>query len=186
MISDISLLWLSPGVRNLSSSKCRGVLRRRQAINAMERGMRNSRIWYAVALTLVTAGCGGDTEKNDAGETDAGANNEALSLPATGKIIEVKMITDDKGNYYEPAAIHAEPGDVVRFTLVTGVHNVNFLADSNATTQGLPGPSELLQLPGQTHDVPVTFAKGSYYFHCDPHAMLGMIGRLHVDDDADD
>ncbi len=183
MISDISLLWLSPGVSNLSSSKCRGVLRRRHAINAMERGMRNSRIRYVIALMLVAAGCGGDTEKNDAGETGAAANGEALSPPATGKIIEVKMITDDKGNYYEPAAIHAARGDVVRFTLVTGVHNVNFLADSNATRQGLPGPSELLQLPGQTLDVPVTFAEGSYFFQCDPHALLGMTGRLHVDDD---
>jgi plastocyanin len=31
----------------------------------------------------------------------------------------------------------------------------------------------------------LTFAEGSYYFQCDPHALLGMIGRLHVDDDDD-
>ena len=96
------------------------------------------------------------------------------------------MITDDRGNYYEPAAVHAETGDVLRFTLVTGVHNVNFLPDSNAGKQGLPRASDLLQLPGQTLDVPITFGEGSYYFQCDPHAVLGMTGRLHVGDDDED
>ncbi len=151
----------------------------------METRVKNSRIGCVVFLALLAGACG-DKEPEGAGETETAASGDAVSRPASGRIIEVKLITDDKGNYYEPAAIHAAPGDVVRFTLVTGVHNVNFLADSNATNQGLPAPSELLQLPGQTHDVPVTFAKGSYYFHCDPHALLGMVGRLHVDDDADD
>jgi plastocyanin len=45
----------------------------------------------------------------------------------------------------------------------------------------------MLQLPGQTHDVLVDLPAGkSYYFHCDPHALLGMIGQLTVKDEDDD
>lgn len=148
----------------------------------METRVKNSRIWCVVILAFVAGACG-DKEPEGAGETETAASGDAVSRPASGRIIEVKLITDDKGNYYEPAAIHARPGDVLRFTLVSGVHNVNFLPDSNAGKQGLPPASDLLQLPGQTVDIPVTFAEGSYYFQCDPHALLGMIGRLHVDDD---
>ncbi|MEX1187072.1 MAG: plastocyanin/azurin family copper-binding protein [Gemmatimonadaceae bacterium] len=145
--------------------------------------MLSTKILWGLSLALVAAAC--STEKRDAPEAE-GDDDARAPTAATGKIIEVKMITDDKGNYYEPAAIHAETGDVLRFTVVTGVHNVNFLPDSNAGKQGLPPASDLLQLPGQTLDIPVTFAEGSYYFQCDPHALLGMIGRLHVEDDDDD
>ena len=145
--------------------------------------MPSSKILWGILLSFAVLAC--SAEKRDAPEAEGGDAAAAPAAP-TGKVIEVKMITDDKGNYYEPAAIHAETGDVLRFTIVSGVHNVNFLPDSNAGKQGLPAPSDLLQLPGQTLDVPVTFAEGSYYFQCDPHALLGMIGRLHVEDDDDD
>jgi plastocyanin len=100
---------------------------------------------------------------------------------AGGQIITVQMITDDKGNRFEPAEISAKRGDVIRYTLQAGVHNVHFLADSNAGRSGFPTqPSELLQLPGQTQDVKVTFASGKYFFQCDPHAALGMVGHVNV------
>lgn len=140
-----------------------------------------SRVVWGFLISFAAMAC--SAEKRDTPEAEGG--DDVAPPAATGKVIEVKMITDDKGNYYEPAAIHAETGDVLRFTVVSGVHNVNFLPDSNAGKPGLPPPSDLLQLPGQTFDLPVTFAEGSYYFQCDPHALLGMIGRLHVDDDDD-
>jgi plastocyanin len=40
----------------------------------------------------------------------------------------------------------------------------------------------MLQLPGQTYDVPVNFEPGTYYFQCDPHSALGMKGHLKVED----
>jgi plastocyanin len=40
----------------------------------------------------------------------------------------------------------------------------------------------MLQLPGQTLDVPVTMKPGHYFFQCDPHALLGMVGHLEVED----
>lgn len=116
----------------------------------------------------------------------AAAGGEATP-DAGGKVIEVQMMTDDQGNNrFEPNEFEAHQGDVVRFILKTGVHNVNFLPDSNAGKSGLPAPSQMLQLPGQTHDMKVTLAEGNYYFQCDPHALLGMIGRMEVEDRDDD
>lgn len=128
----------------------------------------------AAALTVCADGGG----ENGAGTS--GATAAASSVTPTGRVIDVQMVTDEKGNRFEPATIQAARGDVVRFTLKTGVHNVNFLPDSNAGTANLPKASEFLQLPGQTWDLTVALDAGSYYFQCDPHALLGMVGRLEV------
>ena len=107
---------------------------------------------------------------------------ENLTPDPGGKIIEVHLLTDEQGNNkFDPKEIEAHQGDVLRFTLKTGVHNVDFLPDSNTIKTGLPGASALLQLPGQTADLKVTLTPGKYYFQCDPHAALGMKGRLEVE-----
>jgi plastocyanin len=49
--------------------------------------------------------------------------------------------------------------------------------------QNLPAASPLLQVPGQTYDIAVNMAAGRYYFQCDPHALLGMIGYVKVEDE---
>jgi plastocyanin len=96
-------------------------------------------------------------------------------------VITVKMLTDGTGNRFEPATVDAKKGDVIRYTLESGVHNVHFLPDSNPGRQGLPATaSDYLQLPGQTYDVKVGWEPGSYYYQCDPHAVLGMIGHVNV------
>ena len=134
----------------------------------------------AFALMVGVAACG------DRPQGDAPATNTPAAAPAapaaTGAVIEVKLITDDKGNYFEPREIKAKTGDVLRLTLVSGVHNMSFPADKNAGTTGLPAATELLQLPGQTVDVPVSVKPGDYHFQCDPHAALGMTGELDVED----
>ena len=142
-----------------------------------------------VAVATAVVACGGKTEAGG-GSAQAGggapppgaAPSPAASAnaPSTGVVDTVAMITDGTGNYFKPKALTAHQGDVIRFTLTTGVHNVDFLPDSNPGKAGLPPASALLQLPGQTFDVPVTFAPGTYYFQCDPHAALGMRGHLVV------
>ena len=108
---------------------------------------------------------------------------ENLTPDAGGKVIEVHLMTDEQGNNkFEPNKIEAHQGDVIRFTLKTGVHNVDFFADSNTVKTGLPAASALLQLPGQTADLKVTLTPGKYYFQCDPHAALGMKGKLEVEE----
>jgi plastocyanin len=133
------------------------------------------------ALFLLLAAC------SDSGsQPPAAAEGEAPAAEgapaATGRVIEIKAITDEQGNRFEPADIEAKPGDVLRVTLVSGVHNLHFLADSNPSGVALPPATEMLQLPGQTVDVPVTMPEGHYFFQCDPHAALGMVGRLEVED----
>ena len=91
------------------------------------------------------------------------------------------MTTDETSSRFTPSEITARKGDVIRYTLKVGVHNVNFLPDSNTIKTGLPATSEMLQLPGQTHDILVTMAPGKYYFQCDPHAALGMKGHVEVE-----
>jgi len=133
-----------------------------------------------VALITACGGKGGEAPKSDA--ASGGNASAANSVKPTGKVITVEMIADEKGSRFAPSEIEAHPGDVVRFTLTVGVHNVHFLADSNAGVANLPEPSEMLQLPGQTYDYTVALAPGkTYYFQCDPHVPLGMKGHLKVE-----
>jgi len=132
----------------------------------------------ALTAAVLLAACGGKSDT----ATPAAAGKPAAAAPsATGKIITIEMISDANGNRFVPAEVEAHRGDVLRFSVTVGVHNVNFLPDSNAAVQNLPAASDMLQLPGQTFDVPVTFAAGkTYYFQCTPHALLGMQGHLKV------
>ena len=136
-------------------------------------------IRFPLLLALVAlAACGGDK----AGEGKAAAPQTAApSAKLTGRAIELTVTSDAKGNYFTPDRFEAHEGDVMRIRLITGVHNVNFLPDSNPGKTGLPAPSAMLQLPGQTIDIPLTFGKGDFYFQCDPHALLGIKGHVHVD-----
>ena len=133
--------------------------------------------------------CGG--EKKESSETEesvpaasAPAATPGVETPEEGrKVVTVKLTTEADGtNRFDPAEFEAHQGDVIRFTLGMGVHNVNFLPDSNSIKTGLPPASPLLQLPGQTYDVKVTMPEGTYYFQCDPHAALGMKGHVKVED----
>jgi plastocyanin len=143
-----------------------------------------SRLAGALAAVLLVTACGGEG-KAPSTETAAPSTPSAAAGPVKpgpgGKIITVNLTTDEKGSYFEPAEIVANKGDVVQFTLKVGVHNVHFLSDSNAKVNGYrSAPSEMLQLPGQTYDVLVDMPTGKYYFQCDPHALLGMVGHLTV------
>lgn len=142
----------------------------------------------AIALSAaLLVGCG---EKKPAAKEStaaaapsapAGVPSGPLTPAAGGQVITVELYSDANGNYFKPSEIHAKKGDVVRYTLKVGVHNVHFLPDSNPGKSGYPpAPSDMLQLPGQTYDVAVNFAPGTYYFQCDPHAALGMRGHLIV------
>jgi plastocyanin len=138
-------------------------------------------------LVLALTACGGG--EKPAGEQTAPSQTAASAVaggPFTpdpgGKIVTVEMITDGDGSVFKPFEVHVKGGDVVRFALKVGVHNVHFLADSNAARTGYPqAPSDFLQLPGQTWDVAVKMPAGSYYFQCDPHAALGMKGHIIVE-----
>jgi len=143
----------------------------------------------AIPLIVALAACAG------AGSDTAGAGNSTAAAPTTTaiaagpqtpdpgrRVIVVEALTDEQGNnVFRPAKVEAHRGDVIRFTLKSGVHNVHFLPDSNPGKTGLPAASDMLQIPGQTYDMKVTFEPGKYYFQCDPHAALGMRAHLEVE-----
>ncbi|MEO8945702.1 MAG: plastocyanin/azurin family copper-binding protein [Gemmatimonadaceae bacterium] len=141
-----------------------------------------------VAAAMFTIACGGkenatpgaDTSSATASSTGAAASSGPVATP-TGKVVVVELNSDEKGNYFKPAKFEVHRGDVIRFTLKTGVHNIDFLPDSNPGKTNLPHASDMLQLPGQTLDIPVNLAPGKYYFQCDPHAATGMMGHLEVE-----
>ena len=139
-------------------------------------------------LTVLLAGttafavaCGTEPKREGADTPRREEVHETAGAP-TGKVIVVEAYSDEKGNYFKPSEIEAHRGDIIRYTLKSGVHNVHFLPDSNPGTTGMPAASDMLQLPDQTYDVKVTFAKGRYFFQCDPHVALGMKGHLTVED----
>lgn len=137
-----------------------------------------------ISASLVAAGCGGKESAPAAGEQAGAPAASASAAPTaapTGKVVVVELNSDAQGNYFKPADFEVHRGDVIRFTLKSGVHNVHFLADSNPGKSGLPPASDMLQLPNQTLDVPVNFEAGKYYFQCDPHAALGMKGHVAVE-----
>jgi plastocyanin len=150
------------------------------------------RIFVGISFLVVTALSCSKGEQAGTADTSAAAAAAPAAAPAKPgepatpapgrKVIVVEMVSDANGNFFSPNEIEAEQGDVIRFTVKVGVHNVNFLADSNTVKTGLPPVSDMLQLPGQTYDVPVNFPEGKYYFQCDPHAALGMRGHLEVED----
>lgn len=143
--------------------------------------MRIHKIASALGLALALAACSNDapTAGNEASEPSA-ATAPAEAPATTGNVIEVRMITNGAENAFVPAQVTAQRGDVVRFVLDSGVHNVSFPASENAGAANLPAASAILATPGQSVDVPVTMAAGEYTFQCDPHVMMGMKGTLTV------
>ena len=112
----------------------------------------------------------------------AGLALTLTSCGSSGRVVEIRMASDERGNYFDPARVEVSRGDILRFTLVSGIHNASFPAARNPGKTGLPAPTELLQTAGQTKDVPIDLAPGEYTYQCDPHAVLGMIGKVVVKD----
>ncbi|MEX2154453.1 MAG: plastocyanin/azurin family copper-binding protein [Gemmatimonadaceae bacterium] len=147
--------------------------------------MSRSIVLLSLILASALAACGGDSNDTSSSTPASTPPSTAAAVTPTGRVITIDMFSDEKGNYYSPAKVEAHRGDVLRFVLKTGVHNVHFLPDSNPGKSGLPAASDLLQIPGQTWDFTVALPEGHYVFLCDPHAALGMIAKLEVEDERD-
>lgn len=151
--------------------------------------MRTMKIGVGLAGLSLMLACGGGEKQEPAHDTMKMAPSAPAATPGApltpregGRVITIELTTDAAGvNKFSPNEFEAHQGDVMRFTLGSGVHNVHFLADSNRTLTSPPPASPLLQLPGQTYDIAVDFPEGRYYFQCDPHALLGMVGHVKVE-----
>lgn len=133
------------------------------------------------AAAAVTAAACSDAEERGAlagvSRDEAGAG----AVELTGNVIEIQMISG-RGELFEPSELVARRGDVLRFVLGAGVHNVSFPEAKNPKGVSLPETSPYLQLPGQVHEVTVDMPAGSYVFECVPHVPLGMVGTLTIVD----
>lgn len=148
----------------------------------MIRTFRSVALLGAVAGTL--AACG--SQDASAAAAEGVAVGVAASAPAAaaapeGRVVEVRMVTNGAENYFEPADFTVRRGDVVRFVLDSGLHNVSFPAAQNPGVANLPGPSPFLQRAGETYELTVDLAPGSYTYQCDPHIMMGMVGTMTVE-----
>jgi plastocyanin len=139
-----------------------------------------------LGATLLAAGCSGDGKREGGDARERGESHEGgesrEGKSGSGKIVVVEAYSDEKGSYFKPADFEVHRGDTIRFTLKSGVHNVHFLPDSNPGKSDLPAASDMLQIPDQTYDLPVTLREGRYFFQCDPHVALGMKGHVKVED----
>ncbi len=141
----------------------------------------------ALGLVLLAAACGGKDAGSDqapAEGTQAPAATEQTAAPAgQGQVVEVKMVTTQGGatGVFEPAEVSVKKGDIIRFT-TDGVaaHNASFPAGENPAGATLPAAGPYLTTAGATYDVPITMEPGTYTYVCDPHAAMGMKGKITV------
>lgn len=120
-----------------------------------------------------------------------GAASSVAMAPITGKTVEIKMIGDGTTYKFEPANVTIKQGDGVKFVMASGgPHNVAFIdvpaaaqaqLSANMPNQMKDLTSPMMMTPNEPYTV--SFAKvppGTYNFHCEPHAAMGMKGTITV------
>ena len=139
-----------------------------------------------------TAAMTNDTAAAPATTTTATTTGStSAAAPITGTVHEVKMIGDGTTYKFDPANITIKQGDGIKWVMVSGgPHNVAFLDTPDAAKAQLSAnmPSQMKELtspmmmtPNETYTV--SFANvpaGTYNYHCEPHAAMGMKGSITV------
>ena len=104
--------------------------------------------------------------------------------PPAPRVLEVHLVDKGGGQWrFEPAAIQAAPGDMVRFIQDDIVpHNVEFKKAPSGAKLGAAKMGPFLLQKGATYDLAIDgrFAPGEYAFVCTPHEMMGMKATLTV------
>lgn len=144
-----------------------------------------------LGLLAFAAACGGG-EQTDTQPAGGTATAEPAAAPAaapaqagaTGQVHTVRMLTTQGGasGVFEPAEITVKKGDTVRWVQETSgaAHNVSFAPAINQGMSNLPPQSPYLTTAGQTHELVVNMEPGAYNYQCDPHAMMGMVGKMNI------
>lgn len=148
-----------------------------------------------LGMLAFVAACGGGDKPAEGGEQGAapagGATAEAPAAPAgeaaapatQGTVHTVRMVTTQGGasGQFEPADLTVKKGDIVRFVNDGGAqHNASFPAADNPGAANLPQATPYLAAAEQTADVQITMDAGTYTYQCDPHAAMGMKGKITV------
>jgi len=140
-----------------------------------------------------TAATTNDTAAAPATTTTATtAGNTTAAAPITGKTYEVKMIGDGTTYKFDPANIEIKQGDAVKWIMVSGgPHNVAFIdtpaaaqaqLSANMPQQMKELTSPMMMTPNETYTVSFgNVPAGTYNYHCEPHAAMGMKGSIKVE-----
>ncbi len=121
----------------------------------------------------------------------APAAGAVAAAPATGTTHEVKMIGDATGYKFDPANITVKSGDAIKYIMVSGgPHNVAFIDTPAAAKSQLMAnmPNQMKELtspmmmnPNENYTISfANVAPGTYNYHCEPHAAMGMKGTITV------
>lgn len=147
------------------------------------------------------AGCGSQASEEDETPeptaTDVPTTEPTPSEPAdtetpgssTDDVVEIRMVTDGKGSYFDPKGLLVEPGSTIRFVNESGTHAAAAYHPENDGPLRIPEAaatwaSELFAEAGRTFEVTLD-VPGVYDFYCPPHEVLGMVGRLVVGEPGD-
>jgi plastocyanin len=119
-----------------------------------------------------TTSGGSSAAQQPAQSTSAAEKEEAASTGAVAGSVAVN------GHTFDPPEVHIKAGEAVKWTWVSGRHNVVSGASctpdgkftSGTSTDGPPATYE------HTFDTP-----GTYPYFCDPHCGIGMTGKVVVE-----
>jgi len=107
---------------------------------------------------------------------------EGAPPDGTPPVVEVHLVDKGGGQWrFEPAAIQAHPGDVIRFIQDDVVpHNVEFKATPAGAQLGSAKMGPFLLSKGDTYELNIDgrFVAGEYSFACTPHEVMGMKATL--------
>lgn len=115
----------------------------------------------------------------------------AFPVATAAGTFEVRAVMSKDGSqvYFDPAGLHIQPGDTVRWVQVNGYHSVAAYAPANGNhelripTGAQPWDSGILlgEFPARGSTFEHTFtAPGVYDYFCQPHEVAGMVGRIVV------
>ncbi|HEU4464358.1 MAG TPA: plastocyanin/azurin family copper-binding protein [Gemmatimonadota bacterium] len=105
----------------------------------------------------------------------------------TGRAVEIRMRSDALGSrvWFDPAGLSIPPGTTVRWVLESNVHSTTAYHPANGSwapripAGAEPWDSGILTRPGQIYELRLD-VPGVYDYHCTPHEMAGMVGRIVV------
>ena len=154
------------------------------AIVACSGGDKNAQNTSATQNDTAAAPATQNTGANASGGTTAMA-------PITGKTVEVKMIGDGSTYKFDPANVTIKAGDGIKWIMVSGgPHNVAFIdtpaaaqaqLSANMPNQMKEMTSPMMMTANETYTTSLAnVPAGTYNYHCEPHAAMGMKGSVTV------
>ncbi|HET8864340.1 MAG TPA: plastocyanin/azurin family copper-binding protein [Gracilimonas sp.] len=97
--------------------------------------------------------------------------------------LTVKVLGTAEDARFEPVVLQVQPGDVIRFEVVEGLHTVTAYHPDNRRPQRIPETAQSFDsgmlTSGQTWFLTLDEA-GMYDYFCLPHERMGHAGRILV------